>query len=180
MTYDWEKDAKSPEDYNKVEVNRGREFILRLTTGADVVKALEEFAREQGLRFAKVNTSFMGGLQPARLLIWAPDTENPENWHNEEPMAIENLSMVLSMNGIIHPRPAKGEGKEEEPCAAIHTVLGGGWDVPTQGGHLLEGSRVKGVVELFVTEVKGIDVLYPEESQPEEDFPENWYEEKTK
>ena len=30
------------------------------------------------------------------------------------------------------------------------------------GGHLLEGTIVKGVVEVFITEILSIDVLYPE------------------
>ena len=174
MSYEWEEDANKPEEYHQVEVERGREFILRLTTGADIVKALEKFAIDNEIRFAKIHAAFMGGLEPARFLVWAPDTEDPENWHNEEPMEIQNLSMLLSMSGIIHPRPTD-EG--EKPCPAIHFVIGGGWNVPTDGGHLLEGSIVKGVVELFVTEIEGIDVMYPEGTQPEEDFPENWYKE---
>jgi predicted DNA-binding protein with PD1-like motif len=120
----------------------------------------------------------MGGLQPARFLMWAPDTRDPENWHNESEAVVQNLSMVLSMSGIIHPRPAQDGG--EEPFPAIHFVTGGAWDVPTTGGHLLPGSIVKGVVECFITEIVGIDVLYPEGEMPDphaEEFPENWYKE---
>ena len=38
---DWQKPAKSEVDYHCVEATRGREFIVRLTTGADPVKALD-------------------------------------------------------------------------------------------------------------------------------------------
>src|SRR6056297_742414 len=116
-----------------VEPDRGREFILRLTTGADVFLAIKKFAEDNSIRFARIHTAFMGGLQPAKFLVWAPDTSDPDNWHNEEPVTMHNLSMILSMSGIIHPRPVEGGG--EEPFPAIHFVTGGGWDVNTKGGH---------------------------------------------
>ena len=172
----WEQDAAHPREYHLVEAQRGREFILRMTTGADVCLALQQFAKDHGIRFAKIHAAFMGGLQPTRFLVWAPDTARPDNWHNESPMTVQNLSMVLAMSGIIHPRPVQGGG--EEPFAAVHFVIGGAWDVPTVGGHLLEGSIVKGVVEVFITEILGIDVLFPQGTMIDPhavEFPENWY-----
>jgi predicted DNA-binding protein with PD1-like motif len=120
----------------------------------------------------------MGGLKPAKFLVWTPDTRDPDNWHNEEPRIVHNLTMVLSMSGTIHPRPVKGGG--EAPYPVVHFVIGGAWDAPTVGGHLLKGCIVKGVVELFITEMTGIDVLYPEgaEIDPDEGVvPGNWYKE---
>ncbi len=176
MAHPWEMDATHPAEYHSVEVKRGREFILRLTTGADVFLACQAFAKDHNIRFAKIHAAFMGGLQPAKFLVWTPDTTDPENWHNETAMEIQNLSMVLAMSGVIHPRPVKGGG--EEPFPAIHFVTGGAWNTPTIGGHLVSGSIVKGVVECFITEIEGIDVLYPEGATIDphaEAFPENWY-----
>lgn len=176
MPYDWETDAAHPAEYHLVEARRGREFILRLTTGSDVFLALQQFARDQDIRFAKIHAAFMGGLQPTRFLVWAPDTGDPDNWHNEEPRTVHNLTMVLAMSGMIHPRPVKGGG--DEPFPAIHFVVGGAWDAPTVGGHLLEGSIVKGVLEIFITEITGIEVIHPEVEVTDphaEQFPENWY-----
>ena len=85
MPYAWERDATHPAEYHVVEGQRGREFILRLTTGSDVFLALQQFAKDHDVRFAKIHAAFMGGLQPARFLIWAPDTGDRDNWHNEEP-----------------------------------------------------------------------------------------------
>ncbi len=117
----------------------------------------------------------MGGLQPARFLMWSPDTSDPSNWHNESKATISNQSMILSMSGVIHPRIMRGE---EEPFPAIHFVTGGAWDVPTIGGHLEEGTIVKGVCEVFITEILGIDVLLPSDYDPESDVaPESWYKE---
>lgn len=172
MKQKWELDASSPTEYHAVEAERGREFILRSTTGADVFLALQKFAIDRGIRFAKIHAAFMGGLQPARFWMWAPDTRDPKNWHNESPATVQNLSMILSMSGIIHPRT---KGGKEEPFPAIHFVTGGAWDVPTVGGHLTEGTIVKGVCEVFVTEILGIDVLLPSEVTPNEEAPENWY-----
>jgi predicted DNA-binding protein with PD1-like motif len=171
----WEKDAGKPNEYHSVEAKRGREFILRLTTGADVYLALQQFAIDHGIRFAKIHAAFMGGLKPAKFLVWAPDTQNPDNWHNESEVTIANQSMILSMSGVIHPRIMKGE---EEPFPAIHFVTGGAWDVQCIGGHLNEGTIVKGVLEIFITEILGIDVLLPSDYDPAaESAPESWYKE---
>jgi len=175
MKEKWERDASEPTEYHVVEARRGREFILRLTTGADVYLAIQQFAKDHGIRFAKIHAAFMGGLQPARFLMWAPDTSDPGNWHNESAATIQNQSMILSMSGVIHPRIMKGQ---EEPFPAIHFVTGGAWDVPTIGGHLEEGTVVKGVLEVFITEILGIDVLLPSDYDPESDVaPESWYKE---
>jgi predicted DNA-binding protein with PD1-like motif len=174
----WEQDAQTPDAFHSVACTRGREFILRLTTGADAFKAIQNFAKVNKIRYAKIHTSFMGGFAPARFLIWSPDTANPDNWHCETVMEIQNLSMLLSCSGIIHPRPAADGG--EEPFPAIHFVIGGAWNVPTIGGHLYEGSIVKGAFEVFITEIEGIEVLYPQGKIPNvhaQEFPENWYKE---
>jgi predicted DNA-binding protein with PD1-like motif len=171
----WELDARTPEEYHFVVAKRGREFILRLTTGADVFLAIQKFAKDQNIRFAKIHAAFMGGLQPARILMWIPDKRDPSNWHWEAPADFDNLSMICAMGGVIHPRPDK-EGKEE-PFPAIHIVTGGAWNVPTVGGHLERGSIVKGVLECFITEIEGIEVLYPSADNRADEYPENWYEE---
>lgn len=171
----WEQDAKRPDEYHQVEAKRGREFIIRMTTGADIYKGIQKFAIDNKIRFGKIHCAFMGGLQPARFNMWTPDTRDPKNWHNETAATVDNLSMILSMSGIIHPRIVKGK---EEPFPAIHFVTGGAWDTPTIGGHLEEGTIVKGVIEVFITEILGIDVLLPSSYNPESDAaPENWYKE---
>ena len=175
MKEKWELDAGEPTEYHVVEARRGREFILRLTTGADVYLAIQRFAIDHDIRFGKIHAAFMGGLKPARFLMWAPDTQNPENWHNESAATVQNQSMILSMSGVIHPRIMRGE---EEPFPAIHFVTGGAWDVPTVGGHLEEGTIVKGVCEVFITEILDIDVLLPSDYDPASDVaPESWYKE---
>lgn len=172
MTEAWSRDAQSPTEYHDVQYKSGREHILRMTTGADVWLAIQQFAVDNSIRFARIHSAFMGGLQPARFLVWAPNTSDPNNWHHEEPMEIQNLSMILAMGGIIHVRRVD---EREEPFPAIHFVAGGAWNAPTIGGHLLEGSIVRGAFEVFVTELDGIDVLY---GPPEpNNFPENWYRE---
>jgi hypothetical protein len=97
----WERDASDPREYHVVEAKRGREFILRLTTGADVYLAIQQFAKDKGIRFAKVHCSFMGGFKPAKMLFWTPDPHDPGNWHTETTAVFDNMSMVISMNGVI-------------------------------------------------------------------------------
>jgi len=174
MTEIWERDAETADEYHFVTCQRGREFIIRLTTGADVFLAIQKFAIDNNIEFAKIHAAFMGGLQPAKYLVWAPDTTDPTNWHKEAVATTENLSMVLALGGIIHPRPGK-DGKPE-PFPAIHFVAGGAWDCPTFGGHLEQGSIVKGVLECFITEITGIETLAPIERVYVDDaYPENWY-----
>lgn len=117
----WEQDARRLDEYHVVEARRGREFILRMTTGADIYKGVQKFAKDKKIRFAKIHCAFMGGLKPTRYLMWTPDTRDLGNWHNETPATVENLSMILAMGGVIHPRIVKGK---EEPFPAIHFVAG--------------------------------------------------------
>jgi len=171
----WERDAAHPAEYHSVECRRGREFILRMTTGADVYTAIQRFAKDEGIRFGKIHAAFMGGFSPAKMYMWCPDPHDPSNWHNESAASFENLSMLISMSGMIHTRLVDGE---PEPFPAIHYVIGGAWDVPTVGGHLAEGTTVKGVVEVFITEILGIEELLPSGYDPAKDgAPEEWYKE---
>jgi len=174
MKYKWERDAESLDDYNVVECQRGREFILRLTTGADAYLAIQKFATDHDIKFAKVHAAFMGGFQPVKFFVWTPDSNDPDNWHNETVMTVDNLTMVLGLSGIIHLRP--GKDGELEPFPAMHFVVGGGWNVPTVGGHLAEGSIVKGVLAVFITEITGIELILPSHDRDQE-APENWYKE---
>jgi predicted DNA-binding protein with PD1-like motif len=169
----WERDARTPTEYHYVECRRGREFIVRLTTGADVFYAIQQFAKDQKIKFGKIHAAFMGGFSPAKMYMWSPDTNDPENWHNESKATFTNLSMLVSMSGMIHTRMVDGK---PEPFPAIHYVIGGAWDVPTVGGHLAEGTIVKGVVEVFITEILGIEELLPSDYDPLTDSaPEEWY-----
>ena len=174
MIEDWELDARTPDEYHFVEAERGREFIIRLTTGADVFTAIQKFAIDQKIEFAKVHACFMGGLQPTKYLKWVPDTTDPGNWHREDVATVANLSMICTMSGIIHPR--QGPAGKPEPFPAIHFVAGGAWDCPIFGGHLEQGSLVKGVLECFITEIKGIENLAPKTRvYKDNEYPENWY-----
>ena len=177
---DWQKPAKDTTDYHAVEAQRGREFIVRMTTGADPVLALKKFAEEKHIRFGKIHAAFMGGFQPCCYDVWAYDPNDPSNIGFEATARQENLTMLSAMGGMIGIRP-DGHGGEESFVAA-HFVAGGAWNTGVISGHLEEGTRVFGSMEVFVTEILGIDVLYPaqlyEEGAAFDRYPENWYVEK--
>lgn len=158
--------------YKVVECTRGREWICRISTNEDVYYGIQQFAKDYNIRFAKIHAAFMGGFEPAKFMIWTPDARDPSNWHYETEMAVQNQSMLLSMNGFIHLRKAKDGGYE--PFPAIHYVIGAAWNVPTVGGHLVPGTIAKGNLEFFITEILGIDVLIPE-SELNSRAPESWY-----
>ena len=81
------------------------------------------------VEFARIHTAFMGGFEPARMLIWAPDTNDSTNWHHEEPMDVQNLTMLLSMGGLIHIR--KGD-----LCESAIFIGGQGFGVAGDMGNL--------------------------------------------
>ena len=60
---------------------------------------------------------------------------------------------------MIGQRPTDEGG--EERFVAMHFVAGGACDTGTIAGHLLEGTRVKGCMQVFVTELLAIEVLKP-------------------
>ncbi len=157
--------------YRSVRCTRGREWIVRIPTGEDVYQSFVQFAKDHEIKFARIHTAFMGGFEPARMLVWTPDSTDPENWHHETGMEIQNLTMLLSMSGFIHLK--KNENGVVEPFPAIHYVIGAAWNAPIGGGHLLPGTISKGNLEVFVTEILGIDSLH--EDQVNVHAPENWY-----
>ncbi|MDR1731543.1 MAG: DNA-binding protein [Synergistaceae bacterium] len=171
---EWQQDAKFPAQYHCCEARRGREFIVRMTTGADPVLAIENFAKEQHIRFGKVHATFMDAFQPCKYFIWAPDYNDPDNWHREAVCVNHNLSMLGAIGGMIGQRPTKSGG--EEPFVAMHFVAGGAWDTVTFSGHMVEGTVIKGCMQVFVTELLDIEALPPVDVFEEGyTFPENFY-----
>lgn len=174
---DWQKPAKSETDFHCVEATRGREFIVRLTTGADPVKALKHFAEEKKIRFGKIHAAFMGGFEPVYYDCWAPDARDMSNKNFEATAVRNNITMLSAIGGMIGIRP-DGHGGEESFVAA-HFVAGGAWDSNTVCGHLEEGTKVFGVMQVFVTEILDIDVIYPCQLYVDDaafdKYPENWY-----
>ena len=171
--HEWQKPATSPKSYHMVEATRGREFIVRMMTGADPLLALAEFAKENHVRFGKVHACFMGGFQPGKYDKWTIDTVNPENWYCAREAVCANLTMVSAVGGMIGVRP-DGKGGEES-FVAMHFVAGGAWDAPTIAGHLNPGTLVKGSFQVYVTEILDIDVQYPADMKEGDPYPENFY-----
>ncbi len=170
----WQRDAVVDTEFHCCEARRGREFIVRMMTGADPVKAITEFAKKNNIRFGKVHATFMGGFQPCRYYVWIPDHTDPTNWHLEGEAQCDNLTMLAAIGGMIGQRTNK-DG-EEETFVAMHFVAGGAWDTGTISGHLIEGTKVKGCMQVFVTEMLDIEVLKPVDVFGEEyTLPENFY-----
>ncbi len=157
--------------YQAVQCSKGREWLLRITTGNDVYESIQQFAKDNQIRFAQVHTAFMGGFEPARMMIWTPDSQDPDNWHHETAMDVQNLTMLLSMSGFIHLR--KLDDGKDEPFPAIHYIVGAAWNAPITGGHLIQGTIAKGNLEVFITEILGIDSKH--EDNVNIHAPENWY-----
>ncbi len=177
---EWQKDASVPSEYHCCEMTRGREFLIRMMTGADPTLAIERFARENNIKYGKIHATFMGGFQPCKYYVWIPDYKDPENWHLEGTAVNTNLTMLTAIGGMISQRPIKNEAGEEtgetEPYVAMHFVAGGGWDAPTITGHMVEGTKVKGCMQCFITELLDVEALAPVDVWNEAyTYPENFY-----
>ena len=134
-----------------------------------------EFAKENNIRFGKVHATFMGGFQPCKYYVWIPDYKDPDNWHREGVAVNTNLTMLTSIGGMIGQRTIRGSD-ETEPFVAMHFVAGGGWDAPTITGHLVEGTLVKGCMQVFITELLDVEALAPVDVFHEAySYPENFY-----
>jgi predicted DNA-binding protein with PD1-like motif len=147
-------------NYSVICGGRGREFILSLGPRADVVKTLKKFGKEHNIGVAKIHAFNRGSLYPTRLEIWTPDTtvhptdrEKSPTVFTESYAHISNPAMGLALNGIMFKHP-----KEDEHRVLAHVIVGASWDVPTIGGHLLEGSLCTGGIEVIVTEITGVEV----------------------
>ena len=97
----WQLDATTPDEYHCCEMTRGREFLVRMMTGADPSLAIARFAKENNIRFGKVHATFMGGFQPCKYDKWTIDTVNPENWYCEREAVCQNLTMISAVGGMI-------------------------------------------------------------------------------
>lgn len=171
----WQRDASVPSEYHTCEMTRGREFMIRLMTGADPTLAIQRFAKENNVKYGKIHATFMGGFQPTKYYVWIPDYQDPENWHREGVAVNTNLTMLSAIGGMISQRPIEGTD-ETEPYVAMHFVAGGGWDAPTLTGHLVEGTLVKGCMQCFITELLDVEALAPVDVWNEAyTYPENFY-----
>ena len=170
----WQKDSIRKDSFFSCEARRGREFIIRLTTGADPVLAIAKFAEKNNVKYGKVHAPFMGAFRKTRYLMWVPNLANPEEWHSETIAENNHLSSICALGGMIGRRPTPEGG--EEAFVAMHFVAGASWDSATFGGHLEMGTEVAGTFQVFVTELLDIEVLKPIDLYNEEyTWPQNWY-----
>jgi predicted DNA-binding protein with PD1-like motif len=149
-----ETKKESSEMYRFHEGTRGREFYLILRDGVDLLEGITTFVKDKKIRIAKVHAALEGSFQPTKIEYWTPDTRDPSNWHNMSVASFESISQICSLSGIIHPRIVDGK---ERTVVKLHGTIGGGWDAPIAGGHFREGTKVKGVLGIFITEILGMD-----------------------
>lgn len=166
---EWWDDEVPPEGYYQVEPKRGREFILKICNGQDVLDVVQRFAVKNNITIARIHTAYMGAFKPQVYLKYVPHPEriDPESaskyledvegkrWMQEIPVTTDNLGMILSLNGFIVPK-APGE----PPEVKIHFLTGASWDSELTGGHMEPGTKVSGEFCCFVTELTGLDIIW--------------------
>jgi predicted DNA-binding protein with PD1-like motif len=117
-----------------------RTYLLVFETGERIVEKLSGFARERGIRAARVLG--IGAVREAELAFFHPARKSYDSWTESE-------QEVLSISGNLSM-----EGEEHKPH--IHVVLGAP-DGTARGGHLMEG-EVGATMELFVVENPGREI----------------------
>jgi predicted DNA-binding protein with PD1-like motif len=155
----WWEDDPTSEGFYAVEAKTGREFILRIQSGAFVVPTIQKFAKKYNIKVAKIHAAYMGCFKPAKYSMYIPvvEGEGPTKKVVDiktAPTVEENINQVLSMSGVIQPNP-----RGDDPIVKIHFVTGGSWDVPTTGGHLYPESKAWGLIHVFVTELLGLELI---------------------
>lgn len=177
----WQRPAQDIGDYHACETTNGRQFIVRMNAGADPLVALANFAKKENIRFARIHTACHGSLQPTKYYTWIPGYKDAnrydqdlDNWNVEGAAVNHNIMMLCAVSGMISTRP-DGKGGEE-PFIAMHFINGGAWDSPVFGGHMLEGTRIKGCMQVFVTELLDIEKLVPVNTMGDDyKYPGNFY-----
>lgn len=117
-----------------------RTYLLVFETGEKIFETLSAFARERGIRAARIQG--IGAVRQAELGFFDPDRKAYDRWSESE-------SEILSITGNLSV-----EGEEHKPH--LHVVLGAP-DGTARGGHLFEGS-VGATLELFLVENPGREI----------------------
>jgi len=142
--------------------NRGRVLVTRIMPGSDLLQSVRTVVEEHGIK-AGVIISGVGLLRKARLRnCKALPKEYPITDTNRSFVSFERPLEILALSGNI----SEVEGK---PWVHTHITLSyiEGETVRVIGGHLLEGCIVFGFAEVFIMELRDIEMKksYDEETK---------------
>ncbi len=117
---------------------RGKDYVLRLVRGEDVMECLKKFASDHGPMLASV--SGIGAVDACRLGIYSlKDKKYIEK-------SFEDEFEILSITGNIST-------KEGEPYVHVHMVVGDR-EMQVKGGHL-DYARIAVTGEIFIKVYEG-------------------------
>lgn len=122
------------------ETKEKRIFIIRLEDGEIIQDSIEEFARSNNIRYAKLQ--LLGGVDKGSILIVGPKEGRAETIEPMQHMLAEMHEAVG--NGTIFP------DEEGNPLLHCHLVCGRG--DTTICGEIREGVKVWHVMEIIITE----------------------------
>lgn len=117
-----------------------RTYLLVFETGEKIVETLSGFARDRGIRAARIQG--IGAVREAELGFFDPARRAYERWSESE-------NEILSITGNLSL-----EREEHKPH--LHVVLGAP-DGTARGGHLFE-AEVGPTLELFLVENPGREI----------------------
>lgn len=127
-------------------------FVLRLMPGADLVKGVEEFAREKGITHAVlvslIGTLDQGAFRNPRIDTTLPIIREYEGADQIDTVPFERPMEIVGGSGNILP---KGDSIE----AHIHLICSQD-GARTLGGHLFRG-RIWTQAEIVLVKLSGLD-----------------------
>ncbi|MDH5703384.1 MAG: DNA-binding protein [Aigarchaeota archaeon] len=150
--------------------NRGRVLVTRIMPGSDLIQSIRTVVEEHGIK-AGVIISGVGLLRRAHLRnCRALPKEYPITDTNRSFLTFERPLEILALSGNI----SEVEGK---PWVHVHITLSyiEGETVRVIGGHLLEGSVIFGFAEVFIMELRDIEMKksFDEETKTLQLFAQN-------
>jgi predicted DNA-binding protein with PD1-like motif len=129
------------------EAGLGRVFVIRLEDGDSLPEAIEDFAREKGVRHAAC--LLVGGVRGGSRLVVGPESEE----------AMPPVPVTLALEGV---HEAAGVGtifpdEQGRPSLHLHAACGRGGETKT--GCVRPGVDIWKVGEIVIIELTGSDAV---------------------
>lgn len=131
----------------------GKVLVARIKPGSDLLQSIRSLVEENGVK-AGVILSGVDLLRKARLRnCKIPPKDYPITDANRSFLTFERPLEILALSGNV----SEVEGK---PWLHAHISLSyvAGDEIKVVGGHLLEGCIIFGFAEVFIMEMKDIDM----------------------
>lgn len=139
--------ANLSENLEMAEGALGKVVAIRLKPGTDVLKGLEQAAKDAGINNGVILTG-MGSLDGARYCNPVEIEESPSGYGYDIPLELKGPIELTAMSGIIC------HDDEGVTNLHVHICLSDRYGTG-HGGHLVEGTKVLLTTDVIMAEIAG-------------------------